>query len=86
MATREFTKQELSQYNGQDGQPTYVAYKGQVYDLSRSFLWRGGRHMARHHAGQDLTKGLVRAPHNASRLKRYPVVGVLRDEHEQGDS
>jgi len=44
MDVRKFTREELSRYNGKDGAPVFVAFEGIVYDLSTSFLWRGGRH------------------------------------------
>lgn len=33
-AGKTFTPNELAKYNGQNGQPAYVAYKGIVYDVS----------------------------------------------------
>jgi len=39
---KEFTEEELAQYNGKNGNPVYVAYKGKVYDVSASFLWKDG--------------------------------------------
>jgi predicted heme/steroid binding protein len=41
---REFTKEELRQYNGKNGSAAFVAYNGIVYDVSDSFLWRNGDH------------------------------------------
>jgi len=35
---REFTEEELAQYNGKNGKPIYIAYKGKVFDVSTSFL------------------------------------------------
>ncbi len=74
---REFTIHELRRYNGKDGSPPFVACEGKVYDLSESFLWRGGRHQVLHSAGADLTTALIQAPHNADLLARFPVVGIL---------
>ncbi len=74
---RTFTRDEIAQYDGKSGRPTYVAYEGKVYDLTGSFLWRTGRHQARHFAGQDLTDALADAPHGPELLDRFPVVGVL---------
>ena len=39
-----FTYQELQQYNGKNGNPAYIAYKGTVYDVTGSDLWKDGRH------------------------------------------
>jgi predicted heme/steroid binding protein len=74
-----FTKKELAQYNGKDGAPAFIAYEGKVYDVSRSFLWRDGRHQVLHTAGVDLTDGLDRAPHGADLLERYPAIGMLEE-------
>jgi predicted heme/steroid binding protein len=77
MEKRQFTKEELRQYNGRDGAPAFVAYKGKVYDVSESFLWRNGRHQVSHYAGADLTSGLEQAPHGWELLERFPIVGTL---------
>lgn len=77
MQTRRFIKNELSRYNGKNGAPAFIAYKGRVYDVSRSFLWSNGRHQVVHAAGCDLTGSLHEAPHDASLLNRFPVVGTL---------
>lgn len=77
MSLRTFTLHELNQYDGQDGQPVYIAFQGKVYDVSRSFLWRNGRHQVLHWAGMDLTKDIKQAPHSLEVLKKFPVVGIL---------
>ena len=79
---RSFTREELAQYDGKAGAPAYIAYEGQVYDASGSFLWRTGRHQARHLAGVDYTGGLASAPHGADLLERLPLVGTLVDVEE----
>ena len=76
---KEFTEEELAQYNGKNGNPAYVAYKGKVYDVSTSFLWKGGEHQVFHNAGVDLTDALEQAPHGEDGLDKFTVVGVLRD-------
>jgi Predicted heme/steroid binding protein len=35
---KQFTLEELKQYNGENGQPAYVAIDGIVYDVSMSIL------------------------------------------------
>jgi len=75
---KEFTREELALYNGKNGKPTYVAYKGKVYDLSASFLWKDGNHQVLHNAGTDLTLAIEQAPHGVEALERFPVVGILR--------
>jgi len=66
----------LAKCNGQDGNPVYVAHEGRVYDVTASKLWRGGKHMNRHHAGGDLTLEFGDAPHKTEVLGRFPQVGI----------
>jgi predicted heme/steroid binding protein/uncharacterized membrane protein len=80
---QEFDAAELQKYDGNEGRPIYVAYKGKVYDISNSKLWRNGLHMKRHHAGQDLTADIQGAPHESDVLDRYPQIGTLRKEVEE---
>ena len=75
----EFTREELVRFNGKDGAPAYFAYEGKVYDASRSFLWRRGRHQIQHSAGMDYTGKLETAPHGEDLLGRVPVVGIVVD-------
>jgi len=76
---RKFTEEELAQYDGRNGNPVYIGYKGKVYDVSNSFLWKGGRHQVFHSAGMDLTDALKQAPHGEEILKKFPIVGLLND-------
>ena len=75
---RKFTEKQLARYDGKNGRPSYVAYKGKVFDVSNSFLWKDGVHQAIHKAGMDLTSLLKDAPHNGDVLERFPVVGYLQ--------
>jgi len=75
---KEFSKEELTQYNGKNGTPAYIAYKGKVYDVSTSFLWRDGNHQVLHIAGVDLTDAMEQAPHGGDVLEKLPIVGTLR--------
>jgi predicted heme/steroid binding protein len=74
---KEYTLEELAQYNGQNGK-TYVAYQGNVYDVSASSdLWKSGSHKGCI-AGEDITGEIDKTPHGAAILKSYPVVGTLK--------
>lgn len=75
---KEFTLEELAKYNGEN-ETIYVAYQGNVYDVSSdSNLWINGNHEGCN-AGRDITEEMDRTPHGAEILKNYPVVGVLKE-------
>ncbi|WP_242923715.1 cytochrome b5 domain-containing protein [Pontibacter liquoris] len=73
----EYTLQQLALRNGQDREDIWVAYKGIIYDVKKSRLWRNGRHYE-HWAGQDLTAELKDAPHNANVFDKFEAVGLVR--------
>lgn len=75
---KEFDADELARFNGENGNPIYVAHAGKVYDVSESKLWRNGQHMNRHRSGSDLTSDMQAAPHAIDVLERYPQVGVSK--------
>jgi predicted heme/steroid binding protein len=77
---KRLSKEELARYNGKNGAPAYIAYKGKVYDASDSFQWKDGRHQVVHNAAKDLTDALEQAPHGADMLERLPMVGTLHDD------
>lgn len=72
---QQFSEEELRQYNGQDGMPAYIAYKGRVYDVTSSKLWKNGSHFKKHLAGHDLTSELANAPHSDEVFANFPCVG-----------
>jgi len=74
---REFDLEEISRFNGENGQPVYIVHQGKVYDVTRSKMWKGGIHMRRHHAGRDLTTEFHAAPHGTEVLERYPQAGII---------
>jgi predicted heme/steroid binding protein len=74
---RAFTLEQLNRYNGRDGFPAYIAYRGFVYDVSDSYFFRKGRHWVSHSAGCDLSAEISQAPHDDSLLKKFPIVGTL---------
>lgn len=77
-----FSREELKKYDGTKG-TSYVAYRGKVYDVSKSFQWKKGAHQVIHRAGCDLTEALKDAPHIPDLLFKFPVVGKLAEEEEK---
>ncbi|MDM7918193.1 MAG: cytochrome b5 domain-containing protein [Methanosarcina sp.] len=77
---KEFTLEELAEYNGNNEDGTiYVAYQSQVYDVSSdSKLWRNGDHEGCP-AGIDVTGMIENTPHGAEIMNKYPVVGTLKE-------
>jgi predicted heme/steroid binding protein len=73
----EYTLEKLADLNGKNGK-IYVAYSGQIYDISDSYLWKDGIHQGLHDSGQDLTKTMDEAPHGPEVLKNFAVVGILK--------
>jgi predicted heme/steroid binding protein/uncharacterized membrane protein len=73
----DLTLQELIGFDGEDGRPAYIAYKGKIYDVGKSKLWKSGSHMKRHQAGTDLTEILSQAPHEEDKVLAMPEVGQL---------
>ncbi|MGB0431024.1 MAG: cytochrome b5 domain-containing protein [Bacteroidia bacterium] len=71
-----YTRSQLALRNGQDRDEIWVAYKGVIYDVTNSRLWRNGKHYA-HWAGQDLTNELPDAPHTETVFERFEKVGEL---------
>jgi predicted heme/steroid binding protein len=71
------TPEELQHFDGKEGRPAYFGYKGKVYDVSSSKLWKDGSHMKKHPAGNDLTDMLSTAPHGEEKILQMPVVGEL---------
>ncbi|MFN3740881.1 MAG: CopD family protein [Thermodesulfovibrionales bacterium] len=77
-----FTLEELHQFDGKEGRPAYIAYKGTVYDVSGSRLWKDGSHARKHLAGHDLTDALKTAPHGEEKVLPMPVAGKLVETHK----
>lgn len=80
MTEQTFTRDQLRQYNGKDGQPAYVAIDGVVYDVTNVPAWKNGEHHG-NQAGYDLTDVLYRdSPHKDRVLADLPKVGRLVGE------
>ena len=68
-----FTIEELSGYDGKNGNPAYVAVDGIIYDMTNVF--ENGSHFG-HSAGEELTEGFYKK-HVKNQITKYPVVGTL---------
>lgn len=73
---QQVTRTQLSLRNGRDREEVWIAYKGVIYDVTKSRLWHKGMHYE-HWAGQDLTDELADAPHNDKVFDKFKVVGSL---------
>ncbi len=74
----ELTLDELSKYNGMDGQPAYIAVDGIIYDVTNSPKWKNGKHNG-FQAGNDLTDKIKNvSPHGLKVLERLNKVGTLK--------
>lgn len=71
-----YTRSQLALRNGQDREEIWVAWQGNIYDVTESRLWRNGKHYE-HWAGQDLTPELETAPHTAKVFEKFKIIGVL---------
>ncbi len=74
-----FTLEEVKFFDGTDGKPIYIGYKGRVYDISASPLFQGEKRMRCHVAGKDLTKDMEIAPHGEELVFKFPLVGRLKE-------
>jgi predicted heme/steroid binding protein/uncharacterized membrane protein len=68
---------ELRAFDGREGRPAYVAFKGSVYDVTGSSLWKDGSHLKKHSAGNDLTEILKTAPHGEEKILAMKRIGKL---------
>ena len=74
---------QLALRNGTDKDDVWVAFKGLVYDVTKSRLWRNGKHYE-HWAGQDLTDILDKdAPHTNEVFSRFSAVGKLKENNQK---
>ena len=75
-ADRLFTAEELSRYNGKDGNPAYVAVNGIVYDVTNSAAWGGATHFGLT-AGTDVTSQFASCHAGQPILSKLKVVGKM---------
>jgi predicted heme/steroid binding protein len=76
VSTAIYSKSQLALRNGQDKPEIWIAYKGVIYDVTNSRLWRQGKHYE-HWAGQDLTHELKDAPHTEWVFEKLTIIGTL---------
>lgn len=74
-ALKTFTAEELSKFNGKDDPSIYVAYNGNVYDVTTVEKWATGEHEG-NMAGTDITAVIESAPHGATKLTEDMIVGT----------
>lgn len=70
------SKSQLALHNGTDKPQIWIAFRGIVYDVTLSRLWKNGRHYE-HWAGQDLTEELQNAPHTEWVFDKFDPVAHL---------
>ncbi len=78
---REFTRDELKEYDGANGRPAYIAINKIVYDVTFNPQWGGGTHFGLI-AGRDLTKEFEEChgiEGGEEILKGLEIVGKLID-------
>lgn len=75
-SNKTFTLEELKKYNGQNGNPAYIAVDGTVYDVTNVKQWKNGNHQG-YIAGEDLSDAINSSPHGKDVLINIPIVGKM---------
>lgn len=76
-AEKTFTVDQLAKYDGQNGNPAYIAVDGIVYDVSAIRAWKDGIHQGQYKAGLDYTDLIKQSPHGTKVLDQAVKVGVM---------
>jgi predicted heme/steroid binding protein len=82
----QLTLAELAIYDGQNGQLAYIAYDGDIYDVTDASGWNNGVHEGLHLAGTDCTSVLQSSPHGTSVLIQLTIIGQLVDANGSSSS
>lgn len=80
-----YTNDELELRNGVSMPEIWVSYKGKIYDVTSSELFKDGKHYW-HHSGKDLTAEMSDAPHIDDVMNKFTIVGILKDFEENNVS
>ena len=81
MVLPEMTMEELSKYNGKNGEKSYVAIDGIIYDTTNAKGWKDGVHTksgGKVMAGTDASMQIEKSPHKKEVLKDLKKVGKLK--------
>jgi arsenite oxidase small subunit len=81
--SRSYSRDELEKFDGKEGRPFYIVFKGKIYDLSNSKLWMQGTHMGIHTRDEDLAETIKNAPHGEEMLQRFTVQGIFAEPPPQ---
>lgn len=73
----QYSLSQLALRNGMDRKEVWIAYRGMIYDVSSSRLWRDGKHYE-HWAGQDLTAELADSPHGERVFEKFKPIGRIQ--------
>lgn len=74
--SKTFTIFQLRKFNGQNGNPPYIAVDGVVYDVSNATAWENGLYHG-FEAGNELSHVFQQFPHGKNALNDLPVVGKI---------
>lgn len=73
---KDFTQQQLAEFDGKDGNPAYVAVNGKVYDVTGNAAWAAASHFGLR-AGRDLTGEFASCHKGQPILDKLKLVGKL---------
>lgn len=70
------TEEELTDFDGKNGKPAYVAINNTVYDVTNIGVWAAASHFGLH-AGKNLTKDYMTCHAGTNAISKLPIVGKL---------